>query len=321
MLDQIAATMKTSETIAIMPHMAADGDALGSSFALAQVLWSMGKKVKVILEEDVPLIYNFLPGSNFSTVYDSENNIETDNYDMVAAIDCGDMERLGSRKKLFSKSARTVNLDHHPTNTKFALQNYVDVESSATGEIIFRLLEHLGQKPGKDVAISLYVALMTDTGGFRYSNTTPATHRIAAELITQGVDVAGVAQKVFDTTSFGKVKLTGAALQTLELFENGMVAIMAVTNGMIAKSGAREEDSDGIINMARNIRGVEVAAMLRQLESGEIKVNLRSNNRVDVSLIAKKYTGGGHKKAAGFTSEGNLEDIKNMLLTDIKEAL
>lgn len=330
MLDRIAEEVKASENIAILPHVTADGDALGSSFALALVLAGMGKKADVLLEEKVPLIYSFLPGIEFSSVYedtpasgatDPRINPHDRHYDLVIALDCGDLERLGTRRKVFDAAERTVNIDHHQTNTGFAALNHTDTGASATGEIIFELIGLLGQKTAKDAATSLYAAISTDTGGFRYSNTTPHTHEIAAELIRLGVNVADISQRVFDISSYGRVKLMGAAIRNLELFEGGKLAIMAVTNEMIRNSEAREEDSDGIINVARNIRGVEAAAMLRQLDSGEIKVNLRSNNYVDVAAIAARHSGGGHKRAAGFTTAGVLEQVKESVINDLKEAL
>lgn len=317
MLNQIAMDIVASEHIALLPHISADGDALGSSFALALALSCMGKNVSVLLEEEIPYIYGFLPGNDLAVVYGKM----TLHYDTVVAIDCGDAGRLGVRKEVFDSAKMTDNIDHHPTNTAFAVHNYLDTSSSATGEIVYRLLEILGQKIGKDIATCLYVAIATDTGCFRYSNTTPVTHMITAELIKTGVDVADVSQKVFDSTSYEKVKLTAEAIHSLELFENGKVAVMTMPNDLIRKTGAREEDCDGIINTARNIRGVEVAAMLRQSDHGDIKVNLRSNSFVDVSAIARKYTGGGHKRAAGFTTQGALDKTKKNLLKDIREVL
>ncbi len=317
MLDKIADTIIKSDTIAILPHVASDGDALGSSFALALVLSDIGKKVDVLLEEDVPLLYSFLPGKNLSKVY-VKNDIH---YSLALALDCGDIERLGCRRDLFDRADHTVNIDHHNTNTKFAVQNYIDTASSSTGEIIYMLLGKMGQKIGTDAAVNLYIAISTDTGGFRYSNTGARTHLITSELISRGVNVAEISQIVFDTTSYEKVKLTGAAIQSIELVEDGRIAVMALSNETIRNAGAREEDSDGIINIARNIRGVEVAIMLRQMDSGDIKVNLRSNKYVDVSAVAGRYSGGGHKRAAGFTTAGDLEQLKTTLLQDLRKEL
>ncbi len=314
MLDVIAALINESETIAVLPHVSADGDALGSSFALAIILSDLGKKVNVLLNEEIPEVYADLPGRDFSCVYEKDNK----EYDLALALDCGDADRLASRIVVFNAAVKNANIDHHATNTGFATYNCVDTSSSATGEIIFRLMEKLGAKLVKDVAICLYVAIATDTGGFRYSNTTAQTHSIAAELVSEGIDVAKVSQRVFDTVSYGKVKLTGAAIESLELFEEGKIAFMSLTNDLIESLATKDEDSDGIINTARNISGVEVAAMLKQLDSSQVKVNLRSNSYVDVSAIAARHSGGGHERAAGFTAAGSLEQIKNKLLADLK---
>lgn len=318
-LKQIAKVITAAESIALLPHVAADGDALGSAFALALALSHMGKKVSVFLEEEVPFIYNFLPGKELSEVYTGMP--QSQEIELALALDCGDLSRLGARKELFDSAEMTVNIDHHPTNTKFAKYNDIDTSASATAEIIYKLLGLLGEKVDKAIATCLYVAIATDTGCFRYSNTKPLTHIIAADLIKSGVDVADVSQKVFDTSSYEKVKLTAEAIHSLELYEDGKIAVMSVAKELIKKTGARDEDFDGIINTARNIRGVEVAAMLRQLENDEVKVNLRSNYDFDVSAIAMAYSGGGHKKAAGFTIRSSLEQIKSKVLADIKGAL
>jgi len=317
MLDQIAATIMASDAIVILPHVFADGDALGSSFALALALTAMGKNADVLLEEKVPLLYDFLPGRHLSSICTKSEK----QYDLALALDCGDMERLGGRKEVFDSAIRTANIDHHNTNTGFAMLNHVDTTSSSTGEIIFTLLGLMGHKAEADVAVNLYVAISTDTGGFRYSNTTPRTHMIASELVGQGLDVAELSRIVFDTASYEKVKLTGMAIQSLELIEDGRIAVMTLTNEMIGKTGAMEEDSDGIINIARNIRGVEAAVMLRELDNGEIKANLRSNKYVDVSAVAGRFSGGGHKRAAGFTTSGDILLVKAALLDELRKEL
>lgn len=316
-LDKIISVLNSSERIAILPHISADGDAIGSSLALALALEKIKRKAVVILEEAIPYVYGFLPGSRLAEVYTSDNS----RYDTVIALDTGDLGRLGYRKALFDNAKFTINIDHHNTNTEFAFNNFVSTQSSAVGEIIYKMIKMMGIEPDKDIFTCLYVAIATDTGGFRFSNTTPLTHMIISDLISSGINVAEVSQKIFDSTSFEKVKLIGAAARLLELAENGRIAVIAVTNDVIKQSGAREEDCEGIINIGRNIRGVEVAVMLRQWENGEIKVNLRSNSHVDVSAIAGLYKGGGHKKAAGYIIKSSLDDAKNKLLNDIREVL
>lgn len=320
MLDKISKVLKASDRIAILPHISADGDAIGSSLALALALNGMKKNSRVILEEKIPFVYGFLPDGGLSAVFHDMGK-QNARFDTVVAVDCGDIERLGGRKEIFGKAPVTVNIDHHPTNTSFAEYNFIDAEAAATAEIIYRLLGLLDVKAGRDTATCLYTAIAADTGGFRYGNTTPLTHKIAAELIKSGVDVAQVSERIFDSVPYEKVKLTGAAIDTLELIENGRIAVMALTRDLIQKTGAGDEDFDGIINTARSIRGVDVAAMLRQTLSGEIKVSLRSNSRVDVSEIARAYSGGGHKKAAGYTADGTLAEAKDSLINSIRKVL
>ncbi len=315
--DKIISVINNSKEIAILPHVSADGDALGSSLGFALALSGMGKSVKVILEEEIPQVYSFLPGRQMVKVY----GFDEKNYETAIALDTGDTNRLGKRIEVFESARITVNIDHHKTNSEFAFHNFVSTDSSAVGEIIFQLLKKMGINPDKDISTCLYVAIATDTGGFRYSNTTFLTHQIAAELIQNGINVAEISQWIFDSTSFEKVRLLGTAIQALELLENGKVAFIPLTSDMIKRTGAKEEDCDGIVNIGRNIRGVKVAAMLRQWDNGELKVNLRSSSDVDVSAIASLYGGGGHKKAAGYITEGSLEDAKKKLLADIKEVL
>ncbi|NMA33053.1 MAG: bifunctional oligoribonuclease/PAP phosphatase NrnA [Clostridiaceae bacterium] len=318
MLKKIAETMAKAGSIAILPHIAADGDAIGSSLALAIGLSGTGKDVRVLLEEKVPQIYSFLPGLELAGLFDADDR----RYDLAVALDCGDLERLGSRRTLFEKASITVNIDHHPTNPGFAALDYTDPSCAASAEIIYALLGEMGIDPGNDEATCLYTAIASDTGGFRYSNTTPATHIIASELLIKGIDVADISRRIFDTVSPGKVRLAGEAINSLKLYEDGRIAVIYIPNEAMRRSGAADEDTDGIINIARNINGVEAAAMLREMENGDIRVNLRSNSHVDVSAIASKYSGGGHTRAAGFTVRiGDLEQVGKMLLDDLRGLL
>lgn len=316
-LNKIVSVIKEAKTIVILPHVYADGDCLGSCLALGFALKKMGKDIEIFIEESIPFVYDFLPGSKAAQVF----NGSIPKFDVAIALDTGDLDRLGKRNQIFDSVKVTVNIDHHRTNTEFAVHNYVDSNSSAVGEIIYELIKLLGQSFDKEIATCLYVAIATDTGGFRFSNTTELTHKIAADLIGFGADVSDISQKVFDTVTLGRVKLLGEAIKSLELLENGKVAIFTLSDDDIKKAGAKDEDCDGIVSTGRNINGVEVAVLLRERESGEIKVNFRSKNYVDVSAIANLYKGGGHKRAAGCTTQGKLEDIKKMIIEDIKEVL
>ncbi|MCX7710957.1 MAG: bifunctional oligoribonuclease/PAP phosphatase NrnA [Clostridia bacterium] len=315
--NNIIDALKKAKSICILPHISADGDALGSSFALGIALRKLSIPVKILLEEEVPYIYSFLPGSEIASVYSGTS----EEHDLVIALDTGDMGRLGKRAEVFSEANVTINVDHHQTNSEFAFYNYVHTGSSAVGEIVFQMIKMLGIDLDTEMSVCLYVAIATDTGGFRFSNTTAVTHQIAGALVDNGVNVADISQRVFETTSLEKVKLMEKAIGTLELHENGKIAFITITDDMLKSVGAKDEDSEGLVNIGRNIRGVEVAAMLRQWGSGEIKVNFRSNTYVDVAAIANLYRGGGHKRAAGCIVNKGMDEVKKMLIQDIKEAL
>lgn len=316
-LNDIISAIKKSENIAILPHVYADGDALGSCLALGLALKKLNMDVKIYLEEDIPYVYSFLPGKELAEVYFRQQ----DSYETVIALDTGDMERLGSRAEIFRKAHTTINIDHHKTNTEFAYYNYVQASSAAVGEIVYELIKTMGVDIDKDMSTCLYVAISTDTGGFKYSNTTSQTHQIAGNLIKNGLNIAEISRQIFDSTSYEKVKVIGEAINALELLENGKVSLITITDEILKRVKAKEEDCDGIVNIGRNIRGVEVAAVLRQRDSGEVKVNLRSNEYVDVSAIASMFGGGGHKRAAGCTVNNSLDKVREMLLNDIKEVL
>ena len=316
-LNKIIEILKEANSIAILPHVFADGDAIGSCLALESLLSRLGKNVTVFLEEPVPAVYDFLPGAGGIEVFSGKNR----NFDVAVSLDNGDYDRLGKRTAIFDNAKTTANVDHHFTNSEFAVHNYIDQKAAATGEIIFDIIKLFNENCDKAMATCLYVAIATDTGGFRFSNTTKRTHQIISELVGLGTNVSEISQKVFDSVSIEKVKLLGQAISSLEVLENGKLAVITLTEAAMKKAGAKDEDCDGIVNTGRNINGVEVAVLLRVRDNGEIKVNFRSKNYVDVATLANLYKGGGHKRAAGCTALGDLEEVKKKIMKDIKEVL
>lgn len=296
----------------ILPHVNADGDALGASIALALALEKLGKRPVVYLEEDFPVLYEFLAAG--SQVQKFEEKINSPS--LAIAVDTGDRKRLGRRIELFDSANITINIDHHTTNTFYAQFNDVRSSSSSAGEIMVDIIEALSIEIDRSIAECIYVAIATDTGGFRYSNTSAETHRIAARLLEKGIDVANLSRHIFETVSFEKVKLMGKAISSIELLCNGKVCTMCLTDEALKETGACEEDYDGLVNLGRNIRGVETALLFRHSSRG-IKVNLRSNEYVDVAEIASNFGGGGHQRASGFTIEGSLKDIMKKTIKQV----
>jgi phosphoesterase RecJ-like protein len=321
MVDKLILEMKKSENIVILPHIQADGDGLGASLALGLALKKMSKKVKILLEEPISFTYEFLPGKELTQLYSQGIESEFEKYDLAIALDTGDIERLGKRAPIFEKSKVTINIDHHNTNSEFACFNYVQAGLSSVGEMMYSLLDIMELNIDKDIATCLYTSIISDTGGFRYSNTKPDTHRIAAELIDKGVDVAEISRRVFETNSLEKIKLMAHAINSLQLYEDGKIAIISIGEQTMKDEGATEDDCNGMVNIGRDIQGVEVAIMLRECDDNSVKVNLRSNGYLDVSAIANQFSGGGHKKASGCIVKGSLEEVKIKLVDSIKKAL
>jgi phosphoesterase RecJ-like protein len=303
--------------IAIFPHVSADGDAIGSSLALALALKNAGKKAIVYLEENIPTVYRFLPGIELACFYDTQDEV----MDINIALDTGDVGRLGTRGDAFFEAPCTINIDHHVTNTKFALLNFVDDMSASTGEIVYTLLKKLKLGIDRDIAACLYTAVSTDTGGFKYSNTTSETHRIASELLATGIDIGELSQRIFDNTTYTKLKLTQKAIELLELHENAKLAAVAISQADLQATGAKDEDCDGIVNIGRSIEGVEVSVLVKEKNAEEVRVNLRSKTHVDVSEVAAAFGGGGHKRAAGCTVKGSLQEVKEQMIKVLKEKL
>ncbi len=303
--------------IAIFPHVSADGDAIGSSLALALALKSAGKNVVVYIEENIPLVYRFLPGAELVRFVEPQDEV----MDVNIALDTGDVGRLGTRADAFFNAPCTINIDHHVTNTKFALLNYVDDKSASTGEIVYSLLKKLKLEIDKDISANLYTAISTDTGGFKYSNTTAQTHKIASELLSTGIDIGELSQRIFDNTTYSKLKLTQKAIELLELYHENKLAVVTLSQADIQATGANDEDCDGIVNIGRSIEGVEVSLLIKEKNKEEVRINLRSKTFVDVSEIAISFGGGGHKRAAGCTVKGSLSEVKELLIKAVIEKL
>lgn len=288
-----------------------DGDCVGSSLALYTALKKAGKQVRYILDDSIPVKYEFLSNSD-----KAERPGEYERFDAVIAVDCGDEERLGNCSK-YLKGNFVINIDHHISNTEFGNLNMVDTNAAATGEIVYQIIKILGIKMDKDISECLYTAIVTDTGQFQYSNTTSVTHQIAGDLLNNGVNAPEMFERIYQSNSKEKVLLTKVALGTLEFYYNDRVSCISLSQKQLHDVHAKEEDADGLINLARDIEGVEVAIFFKEMDEGKIKVGFRSKKVVDVSKIAAQFGGGGHVRASGCTVNGTMEDVKAEVLETV----
>ncbi|WP_281951332.1 DHH family phosphoesterase [Nitrosophilus kaiyonis] len=286
--------IKNASNIALISHINPDGDALGSSLAIYDILKKMNKKVSIVnVTKNLPYNLNFLPGFN---------KIKTDlpkKVDLLISFDCGSFDRLGIDRRDF----KIINFDHHITNTKYGDINLIENDFAATGEVVYKFLKENGIKISKECAICIYTALVSDTGFFQYESVNERVFNIAAELVKLGVAPDFIAKMLNEREPLAKVRLTAKILDTLTLYLNAKVAVVFLTQEMLKKCGATVDMAENASNIARSLATVEVGILLREEEDGRIKVSLRSKNYVDVSKIAKMFEGGGHKRAAGFVSE------------------
>lgn len=300
-------------------HINPDGDAIGSELGLARLLRSMGKGAVVWNRDPIPTIYRPLPGSERVHTGEEPPAGFPDRFDAIVVLECPSPDRTGLEQHL---SARPViNIDHHLGNQLYGSVNWVDSAAPAVGEMIYRLSQGLKLTLDPETASCLYLTLVTDTGGFRFSNATPAAFEAAAALVRDGAHPEQVSQWLYESQPLPVVRLVGEMLQTLQIHEDGRVATARLTPEMFARVGASPGDSEGLIDYPRSIAGVEAVALIRQREDGTHKVSLRSRGEVDVEKIARHHGGGGHRNAAGFVLEGDGEAARQQVAAALAAAL
>lgn len=301
-LKQTAELLKSSSTIILTAHVQPDGDCLGSMLALNQYLLSIDKDVRMILDDDVPALYKFLPGHQAI----SKPTTKVISADLLVVLDASDIDRIGKVKD--HVDAPILNIDHHLSNTKFADYWYIDKQSAATGEIIFQLLTMLEASVTADMATCLYTAIATDCGFFRYANTSVQTMRYAADLMEYGAKPYVIAEAM-ETKPLESILTLANVLKTLELHHNGRIATITVLPDTLSNL----DSTEGFINYPRVIEGVEIAIMFKVMNDGMIRVSFRSKI-ADVSQLALTFGGGGHARAAGCGIIGRIDDVTKEVL-------
>lgn len=298
--------LKENQSFVLTAHISPDGDSLGSMLALYEFLVRQGKQVVVALDDTIPDVFQMLPCWDVIRTVDELGKLKPD---LAIILDASSMDRIGRVSEIVD--APTLNIDHHVSNQGFTDYRLLDSEAAATGEIVYHLLAEAKTPITKDMATNLYTAIATDCGFFRYANTRPGTMRIAAELLTYGVEPNTIAEAL-EQISLDTMRLTARVLQTMEFFADGKVAVIVVTRDMLE----HDESTDELINYPRKVEGVDVAVMLKQKDESTVKISMRSKG-VDVSRIAMQFGGGGHARAAGCSIEGSIDEARQKLLAVI----
>ncbi len=314
-LDEILKEIEKAETIVILTHESPDGDAIGSSLAVKLMLNKIGKKADVIISE-YSRLFEFLPEIN---QIKKESNLK--NYDLAISVDCATLKRLDNNE-YFRNAKKTIVIDHHGSNEMYGDLNFVNPASPACCEILVGMFGYYEFDITKDIGKCIMTGIITDTGGFQYRGITPETFEFTAELIRKGVDTSDIYKRTLRTKTKSNFELTRRVLDRLELLEDGRVTFTYINNKDEEEVGAEPGDHEGLVEIGREIEGVEVSIFVRQKENEDAyKISLRSSEYVNVSDICLLFGGGGHPRAAGALIQGNLEQVKDRILKEVKKAL
>lgn len=316
-LEEIADQIKKRDQFLLLGHIDPDGDCIGSLFSLKWILDKLGKRSLVLLDE-VPVDYDFLEIiADDYRLFTDFNLLEKESDRTIITLDSGDRERLGQGKD-YLDFFPVFNLDHHVDNTEFGDLNYIDPNKAAAAVIVYELADKLDIELDIKIGQAIVMGIIADTGSFRYSNTSPLVLNIVADLLEKGVDIYKINQMLYGRNSYESVVFKGLALSTIQKSEDGKIAWISAADEIFARSGLKENDSMGIVNYARDIKGVEVGISFTERKEDEIKVSLRSNNYVPVNEIAAVFSGGGHPRAAGCKIKGELDQVREKVLKEVE---
>jgi len=305
--------IRAHDRFVLTTHENPDGDALGSLLAAKLAFDRLGKDSVMVLYGDAPLPqeYAFMPLDDLQRRWPDDVSER-----VLVALDCANESRIADPEVL-GRVPLSINIDHHHDNSRFGQINLIVPEASSTGEVLRELLRELGLELTPDMAEALYIALVTDTGRFQYTNTTPKALRLAAELVEAGADVHRIFQGVYESIDFAKLKLLARALERAQVYEGGRIVVSYLLRTDFAEVGAAEPYSEGIIDYLRAVEGADMAVLIREpprQDGPARRVSLRASiDELDVSAIARKSDGGGHRQAAGFSSESSIAEITDFV--------
>ena len=322
-IERIADLFSSAKRIALSTHMNADGDGCGSEVAMALLLQQKGLTVKIVNPTPWPALFDFLLEDSGVRDETKKGSAALKNVDGLIVLDISDVKRLGN----LAESVRQLDkpkavIDHHiPSDDPPAQTILADITACATGELIYDFACTLDLEITPDIARAIYIAMLTDTGGFRFSNTTPRCHAIAGELLNAGVNPEDMYVRIYASSPPGRVQLLAEVLATLQFDQDAGLAWLSMPAGLIEKYDVRPEDLDGIVEHARSIAGTRMALFFRDLGHGKVKISFRSTGKVDVNAFARQFGGGGHAKAAGAMLPGALDAVRDQVIAAARQFL
>ena len=308
MFNGVKELIENSNNIYVVAHVSPDGDAIGCAYSIYLGLRQLGKNAKVLMTKRSD-IFDFLPH-----IDENVSSIEENECDLLICVDCSDKTRLDIKEEDFSKAKNILMVDHHKIVNPYGDINCIDDKLPAACELVYSLLRNINVEITKEIAMYLYLGIMTDTGSFNYSSTKPSTLIITSKLIETGIDFSFICKKINDTMKEEKLKLVAIAIENMEVYLDGKVRFTYIDYDTIKNLGIDEEDAEGMVNYLRKVEGTEVAVYVRGKSNGTDKVSIRSNGLIDVSKIAIHFGGGGHERAAGYTFDKDFATSKRELI-------
>ena len=310
--------LKKKDNFLLASHVNPEGDAIGSVLAMESLLRRLGKKTLIACEDPFPERLACLPSRLWNQVKDVKPGRK---FDALVVADCPTLERVGTVRQLLTPETKILNIDHHISNVHFGHYNYIQPAASACGEVVYDIFKRFKMELTKEEATALYVSISTDTGSFKYSNTTVKSHQIASKLIETGIDIEKINDMLYATYSLERIQLYSLLLGKVQRSPDGTIAWVGLTRDDLKRTGGTYEDTEGFIDFLKYIKEVKFSFFMSEMDGkdkGQVKVSFRSKNNYDVAQIAAYFGGGGHKKAAGCTIEGTLEGAARMILEQIR---
>jgi bifunctional oligoribonuclease and PAP phosphatase NrnA len=313
-IDAICDAILSRRRFLLTSHARPDGDSIGSQLAMAYALDALGREVRIVNADAAPDHYREFPGLDRIEIGPHSDA----DADALIVMECSDLSRTGvtGLDRHF-----IINIDHHAGNKMYGAVNWFDESAAACGEMVFDVIRALGVPLSREIATHIYLAILTDTGSFHHSNITPRTFDICRQAVEAGVNPAAMARRVFDSNSFGKLKLIGALLDSMELIDDGRLAVLQMDDSMLRLCGCTHNDTEGVINLPLTAREIQAVVFFKIGANGDVRVSMRSKYDVDVRMVASSYGGGGHKNAAGFTVNGRLDDVRPEIVARLVAAI
>jgi bifunctional oligoribonuclease and PAP phosphatase NrnA len=311
---QIRDEIMRRQRFLLTSHARPDGDSIGSQLAMAFALQALGKQVRIVNADAAPEHYQEFPGMDRIEIAASTSA----DVDAVIVMECSDLTRTGVSGL---ENQFLINIDHHAGNRMYGAVNWHDESAAACGEMVFDVIRELGVPLTYEIATHIYLAILTDTGSFHHSNITPRTFDICRQTVEAGVNPATMARRVFDSNSFGKLKLIGALLDSMELLDEGRLAVLYMDDAMLDACSCTNNDTEGLINLPLTAREIQAVVFFKVGPQAEVRVSMRSKYDVDVRQVAAAFGGGGHKNAAGFTVSGSLGEMRPRIVDLLVRAI